>query len=107
MSRFDIEDERDAGMLAERKEKTKRPHRYKVLLHNDDYTTMEFVIYILMNYFNKSEAEANHIMLQVHLKGIGVAGVYSKDVAETKAQEVLQDARTNGQPLLVTTEPEA
>ena len=82
------------------------PRRYKVIFHNDDYTTQEFVIYVLERFFHKSETEARHIMLTVHHKGAAVAGVYTKDVAETKAQQVMDAARENSMPLLLTTEPE-
>jgi ATP-dependent Clp protease adaptor protein ClpS len=82
------------------------PRRYKVIFHNDDYTTQEFVVYVLERFFHKSETEARHIMLTVHHKGAAVAGVYTKDVAETKAQQVMDAARENGMPLLLTTEPE-
>ena len=86
--------------------KIKRPRRWKVLLHNDDYTTMEFVVDVLLRHFDKSASEATHVMLQVHHKGVGVAGVYSKDVAETKVAVVTDEARANGMPLMLTTEPE-
>lgn len=82
------------------------PRRYKVIFHNDDYTTQEFVVYVLQRFFHKSETEALHIMLTVHHKGAAVAGVYTKDVAETKAEQVMEAARENGMPLLLTTEPE-
>ena len=82
------------------------PRRYKVIFHNDDYTTQEFVVYVLERFFHKTETEARHIMLTVHHKGAAVAGVYTKDVAETKAQQVMDAARENGMPLLLTTEPE-
>lgn len=82
------------------------PRRHKVIFHNDDYTTQEFVVHVLMHYFHKTEAEAEHVMLTVHHKGAAVAGVYTRDVAETKAQEVMDLAREHGMPLLITTEPE-
>lgn len=82
------------------------PRRYKVIFHNDDYTTQEFVIHVLQRFFHKNETEARHIMLTVHHKGLAVAGVYTKDVAETKAEQVMDAARENGMPLLLTTEPE-
>jgi ATP-dependent Clp protease adaptor protein ClpS len=82
------------------------PRRYKVIFHNDDYTTMEFVVDALKRYFHKTDAEAVHIMLTVHKTGAAVAGVYTRDVAETKAEEVMAYARENGMPLLLTTEPE-
>ena len=82
------------------------PRRYKVLFHNDDYTTMEFVIEVLKRFFHKSDTEAVHIMLTVHKSGAAVAGVYTRDVAETKSTQVMDYARENGMPLLLTTEPE-
>jgi ATP-dependent Clp protease adaptor protein ClpS len=90
----------------EERKKTATPKRFKVIFHNDDYTTMEYVIEVLRRFFHKNETEALHIMLTVHKKGKGVAGVYSRDVAETKVTEVMLDARDRGHPLLVTTEPE-
>ena len=104
MSRFHFDD--DQEFLTERRKKTKKPPRFKVLLHNDDYTTMDFVVYVLTRHFHKSEGEATHIMLQVHHRGVGVAGVYPKDQAETKIAEVTRDARDSGMPLLVTAEAE-
>ena len=106
MSRFEDDHERDEGVVAERKDKTKKPRRYKVLLHNDDYTTTDFVVDILIQHFHKSHGEATHIMLQVHHNGLGVAGVYSREVAETKVAEVTDEARAKGMPLLLTTEAE-
>jgi ATP-dependent Clp protease adaptor protein ClpS len=85
--------------------KTKRPALWNVILHNDDYTTMDFVVEILVRHFQKSAAEATHVMLQVHMKGTGVAGTYPRDVAETKVEAVAKDARENEMPLKVTAEP--
>jgi ATP-dependent Clp protease adaptor protein ClpS len=82
------------------------PRRYKVLFHNDDYTTMEFVVEVLKRFFHKTDTEAVHIMLTVHKSGAAVAGVYTRDVAETKSTQVMDYARENGMPLLLTTEPE-
>ena len=82
------------------------PRRYKVMLHNDDYTTMEFVVEVLKRFFHKTDTEAVHIMLTVHKSGAAVAGVYTRDVAETKSTQVMDYARENGMPLLLTTEPE-
>ena len=82
------------------------PRRFKVIFHNDDYTTQEFVVFALERFFHKGEAEARHIMLTVHFKGAAVAGVYTRDVAETKAAQVMDLAREHGMPLLLTTEPE-
>jgi ATP-dependent Clp protease adaptor protein ClpS len=83
-----------------------RPRRYQVVFNNDDYTTMEFVVAMLMKHFRKPPAEAMHIMLLVHHKGAGVAGVYTRDVAETKVAEVTAEAREQGMPLLLTAEPQ-
>ena len=86
--------------------RTSVPRRYKVLFHNDDYTTMEFVVECLTRFFHKTPTEATHIMLTVHTKGHAVAGVYTRDVAEPKVANVLKHARESGMPLLVTAEPE-
>jgi ATP-dependent Clp protease adaptor protein ClpS len=96
--------EEDAD-VKERQE-TAVPKRYMVLFHNDDYTTMEFVVEALQRFFHKTETEALYIMLTVHKKGKAVAGVYPRDVAETKVAEVIGHARDRGHPLLLTAEPE-
>ncbi len=88
------------------KPKTKKPKLYKVILHNDDYTTMEFVVHILQKIFHKNHAEASHLMLYVHRKGQAVIGVYTYDVAETKVKQVEELAKEQGYPLLCTMEPE-
>ena len=90
----------------EPRKKTAVPKRYKVIFHNDDYTTMEYVVDVLRRFFHKSETEALYIMLTVHKKGRAVAAVYPRDIAETKVAEVMRDARDHGHPLLLTTEPE-
>lgn len=100
----DFEDELEGESAVEERKKTHRPRRWRVLLHNDDYTSMEFVVHILMTHFKKPPAEATFIMLQVHHKGIGVAGVYPRDVAETKMAEAMDEAREQGMPLLLTLE---
>ena len=84
--------------------KTKKPSMYKVLVLNDDYTPMEFVVMMLQSVFHKSKEEATHIMLHVHQRGVGVCGVFSYDVAETKVAHVLEMARRNEHPLQATME---
>jgi ATP-dependent Clp protease adaptor protein ClpS len=106
MNPFDDDFDHEEEFAVEERRKTRRPRKWKVLLHNDDFTTMEFVVEILIRHFHKHPAEATHIMLQVHQKGLGVAGVYPKEVAETKVAEVTEEARANGMPLKLTTEPE-
>ncbi|KAA0445372.1 MAG: ATP-dependent Clp protease adapter ClpS [Candidatus Thioglobus sp.] len=82
------------------KSKLKKPKRFQVLLLNDDYTEMDFVVEVLRRFFAKSKEQANAIMLKVHLDGEGVSGVYSHDVAQTKVQQVIDFARQNEQPLM-------
>lgn len=86
--------------------KTKKPSMYRVLLLNDDYTPMEFVVLILERFFNKSREQATRIMLHVHQKGVGVCGVYTYEVAETKVAQVMDLARRNEHPLQCTMEKE-
>ena len=86
---------------------TQRPRLYRVMLLNDDYTPMDFVVMVLERYFRKAEQDAQLIMLAVHHKGRGVAGVYPRDVAETKVAQVTSHARAEGYPLQVVAEPEA
>lgn len=88
------------------KEKLKRPSLYKVLLHNDDYTTREFVVEVLRGVFHHSETDATRIMLYVHHKGVGVAGVYTLEVAEMKVRKVELLAREREYPLRLSLEPE-
>lgn len=83
-----------------------RPRMWRVLLHNDDYTTQDFVVWVLETVFHKSRGEAVAIMMSVHRSGLGVAGVYTRDVAETKVQRTQQLAEQHEFPLLVTMEPE-
>jgi ATP-dependent Clp protease adaptor protein ClpS len=82
----------------------REPYLYKVLLHNDDYTTMEFVVYVLMEVFHKSVEDATRIMLNVHEQGIGICGLYTHEIAETKVETVMRMARENGHPLKCTME---
>lgn len=86
---------------------TAKPRLWRVLLLNDDYTPMDFVVMVLEKYFRKAEQEAQLIMLAVHHKGQGIAGVYTKDIAETKVAQVTAHARSEGHPLMVVAEPEA
>jgi len=88
------------------KPKLERARRYMVIFHNDDYTTREFVVMVLMKFFSKSETEATHIMLTVHYKGRGVAGVYTRDIAESKVDQVHRYAEAHGMPLKLSAEPE-
>jgi len=91
---------RPEGEVAERvRPKTQKPRLFKVILHNDDYTTMQFVIDVLESIFHKSPAEAYRTMLQVHTSGQGVCGAYEHEVAETKISEVHERARESGFPL--------
>ena len=87
-------------------QKLERPRLWRVLLHNDDYTTQEFVVFVLETIFHKPRGEAFTIMMSVHRAGIGVAGIYTHDVAETKVKTTQQMAEENEFPLLVTMEPE-
>ncbi|HRI89409.1 MAG TPA: ATP-dependent Clp protease adapter ClpS [Candidatus Hydrogenedentes bacterium] len=91
--------------VAETKQKVKRPPMYRVLMHNDDYTTMEFVVETLCLIYGKSFEDAFRIMLQIHHKGIGMCGVYTQEIAETKIAETHERARSSGFPLLCSMEP--
>ena len=94
----------DRGVLLEAKQKTKKPSMYNVLLLNDDYTPMEFVVLILESVFNKKQDEATQIMLHVHKKGIGVCGTFTYEVAEAKCNAVMDLAKKNEHPLQCTME---
>ena len=94
------------GIVTKTRPKTKKPSLYKVLLLNDDYTPMEFVIHVLEKFFNKGREDATRIMLHVHHKGVGICGVYTYEVAETKVTQVVDFARQNGHPLQCTMEKE-
>ncbi len=101
------ETERDeqSGTATIKKEKLQPPRMYKVIMLNDDYTTMEFVMLVLQKFFHKNLAEAQKIMLEVHEKGAGVCGIYTYEVAESKVAKVIKYARENGHPLKCSTEP--
>lgn len=98
--------QRQGGAATEEREEVRHPILYKVLLHNDDYTTMDFVVLVLEHVFHKGPEEANRIMMSVHQKGIGVAGVYPLDVAETKVVLVHNLARKHEYPLKCSLEKE-
>ena len=100
----DLDQSKQSGLALKERTTTKKPPMYKVLLHNDDYTSMEFVVDILKRVFRRNEAEATRIMLHVHRTGIGVAGVYTREIAETKVRKVLNLARAVESPLQCTTE---
>jgi ATP-dependent Clp protease adaptor protein ClpS len=93
-------------VLERTRQQTKEPELYRVLLLNDDYTTMDFVVEVLETVFNKSPAEAYRIMMAVHTQGQGLCGVYPFEVAETKVEAVVELARSNGFPLRATMEKE-
>jgi ATP-dependent Clp protease adaptor protein ClpS len=94
-----------SGVATIRKEKLQRPSMYKVIMHNDDYTTMEFVLLVLQKFFNKNPTDAQTIMLEVHHKGFGVCGIYTHEVAESKVAKVVKYARDHGHPLKCSIEP--
>jgi len=96
----------EGEVLEKTKPRTQKPSLYRVILHNDDYTTMEFVVRILESVFLKSPAEAHRIMMQVHTEGHGVCGAYPYEVAETKVAQVHDEARRNGFPLRASLEQE-
>ncbi len=94
------------GLVTKTRPKTKKPSLYKVLLLNDDYTPMEFVVHVLQKYFGKNREEAERIMLHVHQKGVGMCGVYTFEIAETKVTQVMDFSRSNNHPLQCTMEKE-
>lgn len=98
--------ENQTGLLLKPRPKTKKPSMYKVLLLNDDYTPMEFVVHILERFFSKNRQEATDIMLHVHRRGVGICGIFTYEVAETKVAQVMDFARANEQPLQCTMEKE-
>ena len=94
------------AVITKTKPQTKRPNMYRVLILNDDYTPMEFVVHVLERFFNKTRAEATRIMLHVHQRGVGVCGVYTYEVAETKVNQTMEFARRHQHPLQCTLEKE-
>jgi ATP-dependent Clp protease adaptor protein ClpS len=103
-SREEEDSEGESGVITQKK--LARPKLYKVLLHNDDYTTMEFVIFILQKTFSKTFEEAQGVMLKVHNDGAGECGIYTFEIAESKVAKVLSLAKENGHPLMCTYEQE-
>jgi ATP-dependent Clp protease adaptor protein ClpS len=96
----------DTGVRERSREKTEKPRMYKVIFHNDDYTSMEFVVFVLKDVFRHSDAAATRIMLHIHRTGIGVAGIFTREIAETKVEKTMELAREAGYPLQLTMEPE-
>ena len=92
--------EKTTATISVRKPKIKRPPLYKVILLNDDYTPMEFVVYILIHFFNMDASKATHLMLEIHTRGKGICGVFTKEIAETKVKIVNTYAREHKHPLL-------
>lgn len=105
-SQDDGADDGDTGLAVATRPKTKRPPMYKVLILNDDFTPMEFVVMVLERFFSMNHAQAFELMLTVHKKGMAVAGVFSYEVAETKVTQVMQLAREHQHPLQCTMEKE-
>ena len=105
-TRIDLPDLQDdqAAVMDRQAERLQPPKMYRVILLNDDYTPMEFVVMIIQEFFHKDQESATRIMLQVHLEGKGVCGVYTKDVAATKVHQVVDCARESGHPLQCTME---
>lgn len=96
----------DTGLMLKTRPKTKKPSMYKVLLLNDDYTPMEFVVHVVEKFFAKNRQEATDVMLHVHRRGVGMCGVFTYEIAETKVAQVMDFARANEQPLQCTMEKE-
>ena len=100
----DIESEGD--VLTESETKLEKPKLFKVLLHNDDFTTMEFVVFVLQYVFNRNDLDAFSVMLKVHNEGVGIAGIYPYEIAKTKSEKTMNLARSREYPLLCTIEAE-
>jgi ATP-dependent Clp protease adaptor protein ClpS len=98
--------EEGGEVLIEKKTKLEKPKLFKVILHNDDFTTMEFVVFVLQYVFNRSEPEAFSVMLKVHQEGIGIAGIYPYEIANMKSEKATNLARAREYPLLCTVEEE-
>ena len=98
--------EHDSEVLTESETRLEKPKLYKVILHNDDFTTMEFVVFVLQYVFNREDIDAFTIMLKVHNEGLGIAGIYPYEVANMKAEKAMNLARAREYPLLCTVEEE-
>ncbi len=106
MAEFPDQDQGGVGVLPEKKTRLEKPKLFKVLLHNDDFTTMDFVVFVLEHVFGRSGPEAFTIMLKVHTEGIGVAGIYPYEIATMKCEKTINLARAREYPLLATVEEE-
>ncbi|MGC6453873.1 MAG: ATP-dependent Clp protease adapter ClpS [Candidatus Puniceispirillaceae bacterium] len=102
----DKDDGGQSQVILETRPRTKKPSMYKVIMLNDDYTPMEFVVYVLQRFFGMSNSQATAIMLNVHQRGVGICGIYSYEVAEAKATQVMDYARQNEHPLQLQIEKE-
>lgn len=100
------DDDHSTGVVVKTKPKTRKPSMYKVLMLNDDYTPMEFVVHVLERFFSKNREEAHTIMMHVHRRGVGICGVFTYEVAETKVTQVMDFARQHQHPLQCTLEKE-
>ena len=106
MAKKKLDKKSNVGVLDREDEKVKKPRKFKAVMLNDDYTPMDVVVVILIQVFRKSNAEATRLMLDVHKKGRGIAGVYSKEICETKCLQATRFAKSLGYPFLVEMEPE-
>lgn len=96
----------EGDLAVEERSEPKRPRMYRVLMHNDDFTPMEFVVDVLQEFFGLSEDRARYLMLTIHMTGLAVIGVYTREIAEAKVEQVNEHARDCGHPLLTTMEPD-
>ncbi|MCY4192467.1 MAG: ATP-dependent Clp protease adapter ClpS [Rhodospirillaceae bacterium] len=106
MSDKEHDDDGQTGVIVRSRARVKKPSLYKVLMLNDDYTPMEFVVHVLERYFSKNREEATRIMLHVHQRGVGICGVYTYEIAETKVNQTMDLARKHQHPLQCTLEKE-
>ena len=106
MAKKKLDKKSNVGVLDKQDNKVQKPRKYKAVMHNDDFTPMDVVILILVSVFRKSNAEATRLMLDVHNKGKGIAGIYSREICETKCAHANAFAKSLGFPFLVEAEPE-